>query len=286
MRLKNAVLWCNQYSGKIWIRGAKLKKWRKPWNLHRIIRCWSNFGKIGLNPKKYLTLLQSMNRGKHVHVVLWVNWVLGKGFCVSKIPHGYGDFFLVELPLFVCLGFPLPWHQEHTQVVCSNWEARKRPARRHSRNGPWTHECCFEVMYLCVGNVFRMWNVVLKSCNCMLVVDVGIVIICIIIIICMLCFVLFCVLCVCIVFFVLFPPLCFFFVFFFEFYWTCMWVEIDVLWRSGKQEHGLWPYPFSILFDALFVCLFVFCYKTLKSLHRLPFWARSKHSGSISARAT
>jgi len=29
-------------------------------------------------------------------------------------------------------------HQERTQVVCSNREARKRPARRHSYNGPWT----------------------------------------------------------------------------------------------------------------------------------------------------
>jgi len=35
--------------------------------------------------------------------------------------------------------------QEHTQVVCSNKIARKRLARRNSRNGPWTHECCFEV---------------------------------------------------------------------------------------------------------------------------------------------
>jgi len=36
-------------------------------------------------------------------------------------------------------------HQERTQVVCSNKEAWKRLALRHSRNGPWTHECCFEV---------------------------------------------------------------------------------------------------------------------------------------------
>jgi len=27
-------------------------------------------------------------------------------------------------------------HQKRTQMVCSNGEARKRPARRHSRNGP------------------------------------------------------------------------------------------------------------------------------------------------------
>ena len=39
-------------------------------------------------------------------------------------------------------------HQECTQAVCSNGVARKRPARRHSRNGPWTHECCFEMNIL------------------------------------------------------------------------------------------------------------------------------------------
>ena len=39
---------------------------------------------------------------------------------------------------------------------CSNKVARKRLARRHSRNGPWTHECCFEVMCLYVGKVLRM----------------------------------------------------------------------------------------------------------------------------------
>jgi len=45
--------------------------------------------------------------------------------------------------------------QKRTHVVCSNREARKRPARRHSRNGPWTHEGSFEVMYLYVGSAFR-----------------------------------------------------------------------------------------------------------------------------------
>jgi len=32
----------------------------------------------------------------------------------------------------------LQLHQEHTQVGCSNREARKRPARGHFHNGPWT----------------------------------------------------------------------------------------------------------------------------------------------------
>jgi len=35
--------------------------------------------------------------------------------------------------------------QERTQVVCSNKVGQSRLAQRHSRNGPWTHECCFEV---------------------------------------------------------------------------------------------------------------------------------------------
>jgi len=35
---------------------------------------------------------------------------------------------------------------------CSNKEVRKRLARRHSRNGRWTHECCFEV------DVFVCWE--------------------------------------------------------------------------------------------------------------------------------
>jgi len=51
--------------------------------------------------------------------------------------------------LFVCWGFffgccfvatqlARQLHQERLQVGCSNKEARKRLARRHSRNGPWT----------------------------------------------------------------------------------------------------------------------------------------------------
>jgi len=33
------------------------------------------------------------------------------------------------------------------RIVRSNRVAHKRPARWHSRNGPWTYECCFEVVY-------------------------------------------------------------------------------------------------------------------------------------------
>jgi len=40
--------------------------------------------------------------------------------------------------------------QERAQVVRSNKAARKRLARRHSRNGPLTIECCFEVdVFVC-----------------------------------------------------------------------------------------------------------------------------------------
>jgi len=39
-------------------------------------------------------------------------------------------------------------HQERTQVVCSHKEARKRLARRLSRNGHWAH----------VGSGLRNWN--------------------------------------------------------------------------------------------------------------------------------
>ena len=99
-------------------------------------------------------------------------------------------------------------------------------------------ECCFEVIYLyvCIGcrdcnylwycyffllclfcfvlrfelvlsfcSPFSMWNVILIWCICMLVVDVGIVTICLIIIMCMLCFVLFCV-CLFLFIFCCLPP--------------------------------------------------------------------------------
>ena len=37
-------------------------------------------------------------------------------------------------------------------MVRSNEEARKRLAQRHSCNGSWTHECCFEVdVFVCWG---------------------------------------------------------------------------------------------------------------------------------------
>jgi len=58
-------------------------------------------------------------------------------------------FAATQLPLHFCLiskffvlfcyaamHLALQLYQERAQVVCSNGVARKRPARRHSRNGP------------------------------------------------------------------------------------------------------------------------------------------------------
>jgi len=39
---------------------------------------------------------------------------------------------------FIATQFARQLHQERFKGVCSNKEARKRLARRHSRNGPWT----------------------------------------------------------------------------------------------------------------------------------------------------
>ena len=48
--------------------------------------------------------------------------------------------------------YSLELHQECTQVVCSNKEARKHLVRRHSRNGPWTHEYYFR--FVCLRVLF------------------------------------------------------------------------------------------------------------------------------------
>ena len=51
-------------------------------------------------------------------------------------------------------------------MVCSNEEARKRLARRHSRNGPWTHECCFGVhVFVCWEWIEGLeWLLLLRIC--------------------------------------------------------------------------------------------------------------------------
>jgi len=60
--------------------------------------------------------------------------------------------------IFCCFCFAatqlaLQVQQERTQVVCSNRQARKRPAESNGTpaiidDGPWTHEYCFEVVYV------------------------------------------------------------------------------------------------------------------------------------------
>ena len=71
------------------------------------------------------------------------------------------DTHAVSQTLFISLSFVLFFlfeaatqlarqvHQERTQVVCSNMVPGTL-ARRHSRNGQSTHECCFEVdVFVC-----------------------------------------------------------------------------------------------------------------------------------------
>jgi len=57
---------------------------------------------------------------------------------------GLCDLFFVWC--FVATQLARQLQQERLQVVYSNKEAWKRLAQRHSRNGPWIHECCFEVI--------------------------------------------------------------------------------------------------------------------------------------------
>ena len=55
-----------------------------------------------------------------------------------------------------------PLHQERTQVVCSNNVARNRLARKNSRNGPWKHECCFEVDVFVCWECIEKWLLLLR----------------------------------------------------------------------------------------------------------------------------
>ena len=59
-----------------------------------------------------------------------VTWGVEGGYITGRF-----DFFWL---LFAATQLALHLHQERTQEVCSNKEARKRLAQRHSRNGPWT----------------------------------------------------------------------------------------------------------------------------------------------------
>jgi len=69
------------------------------------------------------------------------------------------------IPSFLCFTatqLARQLHQEHTQVVCSYEEARKRLAQRHSAMDLGHMNVVLKWMYLYVGSIFRLWNVVLK----------------------------------------------------------------------------------------------------------------------------
>jgi len=54
----------------------------------------------------------------------------------------------------------LQLQQERIQLVRSNKVVRRIPIKSNntpSRQGPWTHKCCFEVMYLYVGRGLGKW---------------------------------------------------------------------------------------------------------------------------------
>jgi len=61
---------------------------------------------------------------------------------------------MMRLFFFAATQLALQLQQGRTYVVCSN----KCLSRRHSRNGPWTHEFRFEVMYLYVDSGLRNRN--------------------------------------------------------------------------------------------------------------------------------
>ena len=73
----------------------------------------------------------------------------------SRYPLVDGFWFLV---CYAATLLALQLQQKRVHVVRSNRVARKRPARGHSRNGPWTHECWFEFVYVYVGIGFRYCN--------------------------------------------------------------------------------------------------------------------------------
>jgi len=75
---------------------------------------------------------------------------------VNQTIHTLTTIILFCFLWFAAIQLARQLQQERTQVVCSNKEARM--ARRHSRNGPWTHECCFEVDTFGCWQCFRHWN--------------------------------------------------------------------------------------------------------------------------------
>ena len=116
-------------------------------------RCCQGYHRVGIGrPVDVKGLLQSVDDGGRA------KW---KGAGVVK-HFTFFDFFWC----FVATQLARQLHQGRLQVVCSNKEARKRLAGRHSRNGPWSHECCFEVdVFVCwEWSVELEWLLLLRIC--------------------------------------------------------------------------------------------------------------------------
>ena len=104
---------------------------------------------------RFYTPLEVCHMNKTIHTFTAVAIIRFMVFGVVSYNSCFFEFFFC---CYAATQLALQVRQERTQVVCSNREARKHPARRHSRNGPWTHECWFEVVYLYVDSGQRNWN--------------------------------------------------------------------------------------------------------------------------------
>jgi len=91
---------------------------------------------------------------------------VGGRACIVGLTNNHQDARVFFFGCFAATQLARPVHQEHTQVVCTNKEARKRLPRRHSRNGPWTHERCLEVdEFVCWECIEELeWLLLLRIC--------------------------------------------------------------------------------------------------------------------------
>jgi len=125
----------------------------------------------------YFTHLQGIHRvGPEIRSapVLWSGTVSGTYHQLSPVirlglrnqrkkerEEKSAEFKLLASLCYAAAQLELQLHRKRTQVECGNREARKRLGGRielHFRNGPWTHECCFQVVYVYVGSGFRNCN--------------------------------------------------------------------------------------------------------------------------------
>jgi len=114
--------------------------------ISRLLCLQETRGSFKYFPKKaLLSLCHNMKSAVHV---LYAGWLMPCSALART--HDFKNF-LSPIQVFSAAARPSPCFgtmphivacvcspQECTQVVCSNREAWKRPARRHSRNGPWT----------------------------------------------------------------------------------------------------------------------------------------------------